>query len=245
MSDWWGSTAADDQWLQRPSGVGGMPGLQGAPSQGVTLNTPPPLPAPPAPYPGLPLMSAQPPAYAGPPMSANPMPPPAAAPVTPPMNAVDRDTLIKTINGEAGGEPEAGQSAVAHVILNRLAAGGYGNSITDIVKAPVPDPRDAARGYHEFSMWNPPGKEGNKGGQLDPNSDVYAKIGDVVDRAYYGGSPDPTGGATHYYAGAPPKQWSRDWLNSQPKVRVGSQIFVGGAEGPGRKPMVVGALGDS
>ena len=28
-----------------------------------------------------------------------------------------------------------------------------------------------------------------------------AKIADVVDKAYYGGMPDPTGGATHYYAG--------------------------------------------
>ena len=97
-------------WLQRPSGVGGMPG---PPSQGVTLNTPPPAP-------GLPLMSPSPPAYAGPPTSANPMPPPPEAPVKPPMDPTDRDTLIRTVSGEAGSEPIAGQAAVAHVILNRF-----------------------------------------------------------------------------------------------------------------------------
>ena len=49
-------------------------------------------------------------------------------------------------------------------------------------------------------MWNPASKQGNKGGQIDPTSDTYAKIADVVDKAYYGGIPDPTGGATHYYS---------------------------------------------
>jgi hypothetical protein len=248
VANWWGATSSDDQapinlWMQRPTGVGGMPGPSPPPApmpSSVTLNTPPP--APPAPYPGLPLMSSAPPAYAGPSMSANPMAPPPEAPVKPPMNPVDRDTLIKTVAGEAGGEPVAGQAAVAHVILNRLAAGGYGDSITDIAKAPAPG-RDGQLGYHEFSMWNPPNKQGNKGGQIDPSSDVYAKIADVVDKAYYGGIADPTGGATHYYAGKPPRQWPQDWFNSQPKVKVGSQVFVGGAGGPGQRPMMVGALG--
>jgi hypothetical protein len=250
VSDYWNAlsgNAPTDLWFQRPSGVGGMPGPQGSPSPeppsppvpGTTLNTQPPMSAS---YSGLPLLSASPPAYAGPPMSANPMSPPPSTPIQPPMNPVDRDTLIKTVAGEAGSEPVAGQAAVAHVILNRLAAGGYGNSITDIAKAPAPG-RDGQLGYHEFSMWNPLNKQGNKGGQLDPNSDTYARIGDVVDKAYYGGIPDPTGGATHYYAGAPPKQWPQDWFNSQPKVRIGSQMFVGGPGGPGRQPMVVGALG--
>jgi hypothetical protein len=43
----------------------------------------------------------------------------------PPLNPVDRDAMIKTIAGEAGGEPELGQAAVAHVLLNRAALGGY------------------------------------------------------------------------------------------------------------------------
>ena len=242
MADWWDSLASDDQaptnmWLQRPSGVPAMPGPSPPPQMqpSVTLNTPPP-------YPGLPLLSPSPPSYAGPPTSANPTPPPPEAPVKPPMDPTDRDTLIRTVSGEAGSEKIAGQAAVAHVILNRFNAGGYGDSITDIAKAPAPG-RDGQLGYHEFSMWNPASKQGNKGGQIDPTSDTYAKIADVVDKAYYGGIPDPTGGATHYYAGAPPKQWSKDWFNAQPKVKVGSQVFVGGAGGPGQRPTVVGALG--
>ena len=229
MSDYWNSLFG-----------GSAGGPQGSPSPvpGTTLNS---TPQPQPPYPGLPLMSPSSPSFTGPPMSANPMSPPPAAPVQPPMNPVDRDTLIKTVAGEAGGEPQIGQAAVAHVILNRLQAGGYGNSISDIAKAPAPG-LAGQQGFHEFSMWNPLNKQGNKGGQLDPNSDAYARIGDVVDKAYYGGIPDPTGGATHYYAGSPPRQWPQDWFNSQPKVKVGNQTFVGGASGPGQRPTVVGAL---
>jgi spore germination cell wall hydrolase CwlJ-like protein len=162
------------------------------------------------------------------------------APGRPPMNFTDRDALIKTVAGEAGGEPILGQAALAHVILNRLNDGGYGSSVKDIVNAPAPgvDPR---LGYHEFTMWNPPNKHGNLIGQnLSPNDPNYQKIGAIVDRVYNGYIPDPTGGATHYYApqgmpgGRPPAQWPQGWFSAAPKTTIGRQVFIGGAEGPGR-----------
>ena len=69
------------------------------------------------------------------------------------MSQQDRDALIRTVAGEAGGEPAQGQAAVAHAILNRVAAGGYGDSIHDVVTAPI----KPGSQYHKFSVWNPAG----------------------------------------------------------------------------------------
>jgi conjugal transfer mating pair stabilization protein TraG len=157
----------------------------------------------------------------------------------PPMNPNDRDAMIKTIAGEAGSEPPAGQAAVAHVILNRVAAGGYGEGIQGVVQAPA-EGRAGQQGYHQFSMWNAPGKGGNRQGGINPNSPDYARIGAIVDQVYNGMIPDPTGGATHYYApggmpgGRPPAQWPAGWVQAQPKTKIGNQIFIGGGTGPGQ-----------
>jgi hypothetical protein len=164
----------------------------------------------------------------------------------PPMDPNDRDMLIKTVYGEASSEPPLGQAGVAHAILNRVAAGGYSggapNTITNVVHASVPNPRDAARGFHEFSPWNPPGvPESNPIAQnLSPNNpnpvlaNAYRNIGDLVDKVYAGLIPDPTGGATHYYGfmKVPPK-WAAP-LAAQNRVKIGNQTFVGGSTGPGQ-----------
>ena len=155
----------------------------------------------------------------------------------PPLNPVDRDNLIKTVYGEASDQPPLGQAGVAHAILNRVNAGGFGNTISDVIHAPVPNPRDAARGFHEFSPWNPPGvKESNPTMQhLSPNDPNYIKIGHIVDQVYSGAIPDPTGGATHYYGYMPhPPPWAAK-LAAQNTTKIGGQTFIGGYYGgPGQ-----------
>jgi hypothetical protein len=155
----------------------------------------------------------------------------------PPMSQADRDALIRTVAGEAGGEPAQGQAAVAHAILNRVAAGGYGDSIHDVVTAPI----KPGSQYHEFSVWNPPGTRESSATthSLSPNDPSYARIGDIVDKAYSGLIPDPTGGATHYYAPrsmpggrAPP--WAAA-LAKDNSVTIGHQVFVGRSRGPGQR----------
>ena len=166
----------------------------------------------------------------------------------PPLDPSDRDLLIKTVYGEASGEPALGQAGVTHAILNRVRAGGYGQGIAGVVKAPVPNPRDAARGYHEFSPWNTGrATEGNPTAQhLSPNDPnpvlarAYSNIGDIVDKAYSGLIPDQTGGATHYYGrmrGHP--SWSPP-LAALNTVKIGNTTFVGREHGPGQSLQTAG-----
>jgi len=159
----------------------------------------------------------------------------------PPLDPGDRDLLIKTVYGEGSSEPALGQAGVAHAILNRVRAGGYGQGISGVVKAPAAGVNPKL-GYHEFSPWNTGrATEGNPTAQnLSPDSKnpvlarAYRNIGDVVDKAYSGLIPDPTGGATHYYGRMPhPPKWAPP-LAAQNQVRIGGQTFVGREEGPGR-----------
>jgi conjugal transfer mating pair stabilization protein TraG len=155
----------------------------------------------------------------------------------PPMDPIDRDMMIRTIAGEAGNQPPLGQAAVAHAIFNRAADGGYGgNRVQDVVTAPV----KPGSSYHQFSVWNPPGvAEASPITQnILPSDPNYQKIGGIVDQVYSGAIPDPTNGATHYYApgamaGGRPPPWAAA-LAAQNQVRIGDQLFVGGSTGPGQ-----------
>ena len=160
----------------------------------------------------------------------------------PPLNNIDRDNLIKTIYGESSDQPPLGQAAVAHAILNRVNAGGYSggqpDTITNVVHAPVPNPHDAARGFHQFSPWNPKGvPEANLAAQnLSPTDPNYIKIGHIVDQVYSGAIPDPTGGATHYYGYMPhPPPWAAQ-LAAQNTTKIAGQTFIGGYAGEGQTP---------
>jgi Cell Wall Hydrolase len=156
----------------------------------------------------------------------------------PPLDPGDRQDLIRTVYGEAAGEPALGQAAIAHAILNRVRAGGYGQGIAGVVHAPAAGVNPKF-GYHEFSPWNTGrATEGNPVAQnLSPKDPAYARIGDIVDKSYSGLIPDPTHGATHYYGRMPrPPSWAPP-LAALNKVRIGGTTFVGGAEGPGRAPI--------
>jgi N-acetylmuramoyl-L-alanine amidase len=121
---------------------------------------------------------------------------------SPTVDPEDADIMARTIMGEARGEPEEGQIAVAWVILNRAASGkwyGGGGDIYSVCRKP-----------YQFSCWN----------SDDPNRSIIirARAGDpvfdkclaVAKMALRGSVSDPTNNATHYYAkyiAAP--AWSR------------------------------------
>jgi spore germination cell wall hydrolase CwlJ-like protein len=153
-----------------------------------------------------------------------------------PLDPQDRDTMIRTIAGEAGGEGPQGQAAIAHTILNRVADGGYGDGIQGVAQAPV----KPGSSYHQFSVWNPPGVAESSATthNLKSSDPQYSSIGDIVDKVHSGLIPDPTNGATHYYAprsmpGGKAPPWAAS-LAKDNSVKIGNQIFLGRSKGPGQ-----------
>jgi hypothetical protein len=134
-----------------------------------------------------------------------------------------RDLVIRTLIGEAAGEPVAGQSAVAHVIFNRLNSGKYGDTIEDVLFA-----------RNQFEPWETRREELLR----EPtHSDAYRRAAVVTD-AVMQGQADPTGGATHFFSeammntrgGAP--SWYTNTADNGSWQRFGGQVF-GQADGPG------------
>jgi len=102
----------------------------------------------------------------------------------PNFDAEDRDYMIRTIAFEAAGEPEEGKIAVAHVILNRIKNGGWGDSIKDVVTSPW-----------QFEPWMTKRDEMEK---LSANDPSYKDAAQIADAVLVGKMPDPTVGAMYF-----------------------------------------------
>jgi spore germination cell wall hydrolase CwlJ-like protein len=121
----------------------------------------------------------------------------------------DRDLLAKTLMAEAGGEGLEGMLAAGSVINNRVGAGGYGDTLQDVIMKPG-----------QFSAWNSvTGYAGGEGGldmaNMTPSQEAYQ----VADMILSGNYQDPTGGATHYYnPSVESPNWGQraggDWIRS-------------------------------
>ncbi|RYC29683.1 hypothetical protein D3273_22675 [Lichenibacterium minor] len=142
-----------------------------------------------------------------------------------------RDLAIRTIYGEAGGESDTGKAGVASVLKNRLASGQFGPDMQSVILAPK-----------QFSLWNAGDPAGDNARKLSANSPTYQRIGSIYDGVMSGQTPDPTGGATHYYN---PRAASPAWgpkLAAQNDVTIGNHRFVGaGPSGPNGASSVAAA----
>nr|BDD44515.1 hypothetical protein 14 [Moraxellaceae bacterium] len=126
-----------------------------------------------------------------------------------------RLVLAQTIYGEARGEGRRGMEAVAAVVMNRAAIGGWwGDSVIAVCKAPW-----------QFSAWNENDPNaalirGLKPGQGDSLFDLaYEIAGDAI----AGRLDDPTGGATHYYN---PHVVTPSWVTAfNETVTIGNHRF--------------------
>lgn len=124
----------------------------------------------------------------------------------------ERDLAIRTVYGEAGGEGEPGQAAVASVIRNRMQSGRWGGSLEGVIRSPK-----------QFSVWNAGDPAGDRARALEPGSADYERIGRIVDDVLAGRQPDPTGGALNYYnPDAASPAWGRDMAN---RVTIGRHVF--------------------
>jgi N-acetylmuramoyl-L-alanine amidase len=123
------------------------------------------------------------------------------------VSEADRDTLARTIYGEARGEPQEGQIAVAWVIVNRAVAaqagqrrdrpGHHGQFGDGSV-------RGAALAPSQFSCWNPDGADESQRAKLQrlPATDpVLQRCRHVADAVLDGqpGFQDPTAGCRFYF----------------------------------------------
>jgi spore germination cell wall hydrolase CwlJ-like protein len=133
------------------------------------------------------------------------------------MKATDAelDILAKTLFGEARGEGFGGMVAVAHVVLNRVKLNGWmGKSIIGVCQKPW-----------QFSCWN--GNDLNsvylRGGKPIPSGE-YMRAREAAVAAVEGHEPDPTAGATHYYAKSmkTPPAWVK---GAKPTVTIGNHRF--------------------
>jgi hypothetical protein len=133
----------------------------------------------------------------------------------------DRDMLIRTVIGEAANQPPIGQAAVAHVVLNRLNSGNYGDTASQVVLSP-----------HQFEPWQTRTQEL---ATIPRTSQQYQDIGKIVDGAASGDIPDPTQGATNF-ANVKTVQdrgntKGMNWINSMTnQTRIGDHTF-GNADG--------------
>ena len=106
----------------------------------------------------------------------------------------DRDILARTLWGEARGESLAGQIAVAWTIRNRVTDGKakswWGEGYAGVCQKP-----------YQFSCWNKndPNYAYLSGAKPIPYRE-FAQAQIAADQVLAGKVPDPTGGATHYYA---------------------------------------------
>lgn len=142
---------------------------------------------------------------------------------------IDRDAITRTVMGEAGDQPPAGKAAVAHVIMNRLNSGDYGESASKVVHAPG-----------QFEPWQTRSKELSS---YNPKSKDYQSTKAIVDDVISGKIDDPTGGATHFLA--PDIMRARgsatpDWAQGKPTAKIGGHAFFA-PNGPAT-PDLLGSL---
>jgi len=130
----------------------------------------------------------------------------------------DRDVLARTLWGEARGETLAGMVAVAWTIRNRVndgkAKSWWGEGYAGVCLKP-----------YQFSCWNKndPNFPFLSGAKPIPVAEM-AKAVMVATAVMDGAYPDPTGGATHYYATTMPKApaWA---AKAKQTLKLGHHVF--------------------
>jgi spore germination cell wall hydrolase CwlJ-like protein len=145
--------------------------------------------------------------------------PPTPQPAPQQLSPGDKDLLVRTVIGEAKGQPEQGQAAVAHVVMNRLQSGRFGGSMEKVLFAP-----------RQFEPWE------TRRGELmniSPESADYRRVSALVDRVLAGQLADPTKGATHFAneavvadrgnAGA--LSWIEQMKRNGSAVQIGAHTF--------------------
>ena len=127
--------------------------------------------------------------------------------------------LATAVYFESRGEPFVGQSAVAHVVLNRVDDTRFPDDICSVVKqGPTYSwkPEFPIRNMCQFSYYCD-GKSDMPTEEDAWQSAVLAAFGAMTERTY-----DPTDGATHYHADYVNPEWAAVKYKT---VRINDNIF--------------------
>jgi N-acetylmuramoyl-L-alanine amidase len=113
--------------------------------------------------------------------------------------ASDEDIMARTLCGEARSEGDQGMIAVANVIMNRVAKGGWwGDTVKDVCLKP-----------YQFSCWNENDPNRAVILNLDAGYSIYRDALGIAQQACAGSLTDITNGSTSYYAkGTPEPKWA-------------------------------------
>ena len=120
--------------------------------------------------------------------------------------------LALTIYFEARGEPDAGKLAVAHVVMNRMKDSRFPDTICRVVQ----QGGEQVRHRCQFTWW------------CDGLSDrprnlrIWEKSQSLARTVYWGGNPDPTGGALWYHADYVAPTWAQAFSRTS---QIGRHIF--------------------
>jgi spore germination cell wall hydrolase CwlJ-like protein len=128
----------------------------------------------------------------------------------------DIEVLARTLYGEARSEPDAGKTAIAWVILNRVTDRRWPKTIAGVCLQPK-----------QFSAWN----------ERDPNrtkligvtllDEHFAACMAVAWSVIGGVAPDPTKGANHYLTTELAERSPPPWFDRQHVVgRLGAHLFL-------------------
>ena len=122
------------------------------------------------------------------------------------------DILARTIWGEARGEPQLGQIAVAYVARNRAARPGWwGHDIISVCQA-----------HDQFSCWRATDPNRPKLLGVTASDPVFVNILKMARKVLAGELPDPTMGATSYHTLDCHPGWD---AALQVTARIGNHIF--------------------
>lgn len=121
------------------------------------------------------------------------------------------EIAVRTLFGEARGEPVEGQRAVAHVLLNRVKEGRWGRTLATVCLARA-----------QFSCWNASDPNREQIAAVAEDDPVLQTLRAVLNDAR--NEPDPTNGASHYFAVSMnrPPRWSE---SAKFCGRIGGHLF--------------------
>jgi N-acetylmuramoyl-L-alanine amidase len=155
-----------------------------------------------------------------------------------------RELLTRMVMMESTGQPQAGKEAVAHVILNRVADGRYGDGVQGVITRQTTT--KSGKVVAQFEPWgNPRTRAAMMATPTDSRRYQEAKA--AVDRVLSGESQDPTNGATHFLnkttsaargdSAMKPGGWGR---TGRDQIKIGDHTFMKADAGRGPGPGPVG-----